>query len=110
MRLLLDEHLAARLASNLGDLYPDSLHVSHVGLAGAADRAIWDFAASNDLILVTKDDDFHRLSVLLGPPPKVVWLRLGNCRTADVLQLLRRHVALIADFVAHPDEGFLALR
>jgi predicted nuclease of predicted toxin-antitoxin system len=62
------------------------------------------------MLLVTKDDDSHRLSVLLGPPPKVVWLRLGHCRTADVLHLLRQHVGLIADFVAHPDEGFLALR
>jgi predicted nuclease of predicted toxin-antitoxin system len=34
--------------------------------------------------LVTKDEDFHRLSVLRGAPPKVVWLRVGNCTTRDL--------------------------
>lgn len=40
-------------------------------------------------MLVTKDEDFQRLSVLLGPPPKVIWIRLGNCTTQDVARLLR---------------------
>jgi predicted nuclease of predicted toxin-antitoxin system len=64
----------------------------------------------NDLLPVTKDDDFHRPSVLLGPPPNVAWLRLRNRRTANVLQVLRQKIALIVDFITHPDEGFLALR
>ena len=25
-----------------------------------------------------KDEDFHRLTVLHGPPPKVIWIRLGQ--------------------------------
>lgn len=61
MRLLFDENLSARLAADLRDVYPDSLHVATIGLAGA-----------NGLVLVTRDEDFHRLSVLYGPPPKVV--------------------------------------
>ena len=39
---------------------------------------------------MTKDEDFHRLSVLHGPPPKVIWIRLGNCSTDEVIRLLRR--------------------
>ncbi len=40
---------------------------------------------------MSKDDDFHRLAVLRGAPPQFVWIRLGNCTTADIGQLLRRH-------------------
>src|SRR2546422_6085470 len=38
-------------------------------------------ARDHGLVIVTKDENFHRLSVLLGPPPKVMWVRLGNCST-----------------------------
>lgn len=79
LKLLFDENLAARLARDLGDTYPGSAHVAQHGLSGANDQAIWEHAATEGFVLVTKDDDFQRLSVLFGPPPKVVWIRLGNC-------------------------------
>ena len=58
---------------------------------------------------MTKDEDFHRLSVLLGPPPKVIWVRLGNCSTDDVIRLLRVRREEIEGFVAHEEAAFLAL-
>jgi len=58
---------------------------------------------------VTKDEDFHRLSVLHGPPPKVIWIRLGNCSTDEVIRLLRRRRGEIERFVAHKEAAFLAL-
>ena len=47
--------------------------------------------------------------MLRGPPPKVIWVRLGNCTTADVARLLRFRHQQIEAFVAHPDAAFLAL-
>lgn len=44
-------------------------------LGSAADREIWSRAGADGYVLVTKDEDFHRLSVLFGPRPKVVWIR-----------------------------------
>jgi predicted nuclease of predicted toxin-antitoxin system len=58
---------------------------------------------------VTKDEDFQRLSVLRGPPPKVIWIRLGNCATADVRRLLRLRAEQVHAFVEHPEAAFLAL-
>ncbi|MFW5920235.1 MAG: DUF5615 family PIN-like protein [Polyangiales bacterium] len=107
--LLFDENLAARLVRDLADVYPSSAHVSSMGLGGAKDRAIWDRAAEEELVVVTKDEDFQRLSVLLGPPPKVIWVRLGNCTTADVAQLLRSRFDDVRAFVEHPEASFLAL-
>jgi predicted nuclease of predicted toxin-antitoxin system len=107
--LIFDENLAARLVAALADTYPGSRHVANVGLLGAPDLAIWQHARDNGLVLVTKDEDFHRLSVLFGPPPKVIWVRLGNCSTEDVIRLLRRYRDDIEAFLQHGEAGFLSL-
>lgn len=60
-------------------------------------------------MLVTKDQDFQRLSVMRGAPPKVVWIRLGNCATADIVRLLRFRRDQIIAFVESSETDFLAL-
>jgi predicted nuclease of predicted toxin-antitoxin system len=107
--LLFDENVAARLAADLSGVFPGSTHVADAGLQAAADLAIWHYARDNGFALVTKDQDFHRLSVLHGPPPKVIWLRLGNCSTDDIARLLRDRRDEIVAFLQHDEAGFLAL-
>lgn len=109
MKLLFDENLAASLACDVADLFPGSTHVLELGLGGAKDRMIWDRAANEHFVLVTKDEDFHRLSVLLGPPPKVIWIRLGNCSTRDVLRLLRLRAEALRAFEEEVEAAFLEL-
>lgn len=91
------------------DIFPGSRHVAVEGLQLASDLAVWDYAADNDLVIVTKDADFHQRSFLFGAPPKVVWLRLGNCSTDEVATLLRARVAEIRSFAADADAAFLEL-
>ena len=80
MRLLFDEQLSSRLPRLLSDHYPNSLHVESLTLLGAPDHAIWQAAIDHGCLLVSKDEDFHRLSVLHGAPPKVVCYGLGTAR------------------------------
>lgn len=84
MHLLFDEQLSEALSFLLRDVFPDSLHVRQIGAGGSPDSTVWALAKNRGCLLVTKDEDFHRLSILRGAPPKVVWLRLGNCTTEDV--------------------------
>ena len=77
--------------------------------APVPDRVIWTHARDHGFVIVSKDEDFHRLSVLLGPPPKVIWIRLGNCTTEDVIRLLRARREEIEAFVGHAEAAFLAL-
>jgi predicted nuclease of predicted toxin-antitoxin system len=109
VRLLFDEQLSEELVPLLADLFPDSLHVRLLGAGGAADAAIWQLAIEYHCVIVTKDEDFSRLSVLRGAPPKVVWLRLGNCTTGDVAQLVTRRADDIRAFESHGEETFLEL-
>jgi predicted nuclease of predicted toxin-antitoxin system len=59
---------------------------------------------------VTKDADFADLSTRLGPPPKVIWVRLGNCATQAVENVRRRHHGALVAFEAEPMLGLLILR
>jgi predicted nuclease of predicted toxin-antitoxin system len=70
---------------------------------------VWQLAVEHGCVLVTKDEGFHRLSVLRGAPPKVVWLRLGNCATTDIARLLRDRVDDILRFEAQAEVTFLEL-
>jgi predicted nuclease of predicted toxin-antitoxin system len=109
MRLLFDEQLSSRLPRLLDDHYPDSLHVQALDLGGAPDVILWQVAVVHGCMLVSKDEDFHRLSVIRGAPPKVVWLRLGNCTTQDIVDLLRKHVEDIRRFSTQDEVSFLEL-
>ena len=72
MKLLLDQNLSHRLLAELGSLFPNSSHLRLIGLGRATDLEVWSYAATNGFVLVTKDSDFHQLSLVRGAPPKVV--------------------------------------
>jgi predicted nuclease of predicted toxin-antitoxin system len=109
VRLLLDHNLSPRLVDRLADLYPGATHVAAVGLERATDAEVWAYGGAHGCVIVTKDSDFIDLAVLRGPVPKVVWLRLGNCTTADIERVLRRARDAIEDFVADTTAGVLEL-
>jgi predicted nuclease of predicted toxin-antitoxin system len=109
MKLLFDENLSSKLVQLLDDLFPNSVHVRDVGLKAADDLTIWKYAQENSLIICSKDSDMHQRSFLLGFPPKVMWVRLGNCSTSDVERVLRKHFAAIKVFAADDYSSFLSL-
>ncbi len=78
MRLLFDQNLSRHLVRDLSRQFPDSTHVANLGLDTATDRHIWTYAGEHGYIVVSKDSDFRQLAILLGPPPKAVWLPVGN--------------------------------
>ena len=109
MRLLFDENLSPRLPQRLIDIFPDSLHVRDVGMKATIDPVVWDYAKKQDLMIVSKDSDMHDLSLVLGNPPKVIWLRLGNCSTSQVEGLLRRDFHAIELFYRDATLSLIAL-
>jgi predicted nuclease of predicted toxin-antitoxin system len=109
MKLLFDHNLAPSLVMRLADLFPGSQHVYRVGLDQEDDLAIRDYARSNDFVIVTKDVDFSDMCVLLGFPPKIIWIRRGNCSVNAMEEILRRHHGDIESFDADPINGVLTL-
>ncbi|MHB8512100.1 MAG: DUF5615 family PIN-like protein [Actinomycetota bacterium] len=109
MKLLLDANISRFLVELLEDLFPGSTHVAFVDLESVSDREVWEYAAANEFMIVSKDEDFHQLAFLYGPPPKVVWLRLGNCTTAEIETALRDSVELIREFALNEYSSFLII-
>ena len=109
MKLLFDQNVSRRLVQVLATEFADSAHVAELGLAEADDHTIWRYAGEHGFVLVSKDNDFRQLAFLHGPPPKVVWLRVGNVATKEIEVLLRRGAEAIAAFVAAPEESLLLL-
>ena len=78
-------------------------------MAQATDREVWDHAMRDGFVIVSKDNDFQQMSFVFGAPPKVVWIRRGNCTVEESAQILRVNSARIHDFEADAVAAYLIL-
>lgn len=85
MKFLVDNQLPAALAEHLRKRGYDCQHVLEAGLSDAGDAAICRYAEAEERILISKDEDFLHLSSLPKFKIRLVWVRLGNCRTPALL-------------------------
>lgn len=109
MKLLFDENLSSKLIQLVAPEFPESSHVELVSQRGCTDAWLWDYARANDLVIVSKDNDFRQRAVIAGPPPKVVWLSVGNAGTDTIASLLRARAAEIVQFDADKKTSLLVL-
>jgi predicted nuclease of predicted toxin-antitoxin system len=109
VKLLFDHNLSPALVSRLQYLYPNSNHVYRLGLDQIRDIEIWEYARQEDFVIVTKDADFSDICLLRGFPPKVIWIRRGNCKTADIETILQNHYDDIKDLQNDKTLGVLTL-
>jgi predicted nuclease of predicted toxin-antitoxin system len=109
VKLLLDENLSDRIIPRIIDLYPHSEHVKTLGLINTDDAVIWEYAKTNSFVIVSKDSDFHQRSLLYGHPPKFIYLRVGNCPTSKITQMLRDSLDTIVQFESNEIESLLVL-
>jgi predicted nuclease of predicted toxin-antitoxin system len=107
--LLVDQNLSRNLVGRLRDYFPASAHVTTLGLETATNMDVWDHAGEHGYTIVSKDSDFRQLAFLHGPPPKVIWLRVGNVTTATVLKVLFDHYEVIEAFDNAAEEALLVL-
>ena len=109
MKLLFDENLSPKLPRLLAACFSGSSHVRECGLLGQADEDVWEYARLQSFVLVSKDSDFQQRSLLYGHPPKVVWLRIGNCTRQQLVEFIAVHEVKIRTFGADALESILVL-
>jgi len=107
--LLFDQNISPRLVDRLADIYPGSIHVSMLEMGKAMDIEIWQYAHDHDYMIVTKDADFSELGVVKGFPPKIIWIRRGNCSTQDIEGILRENYESIQMLGDDDKTGILIL-
>ena len=85
MKFLVDNQLPSALAHWLSAKGHDAVHVLDRGQGQADDRQIWSKAIAESRIVVSKDEDFFILATRPSDSGRLLWLRLGNCRTQHFL-------------------------
>ena len=109
MKLLFDHNISPDLIRRLQDLFPGSQHVYPLNIHEQDDTVLWRYARENGFIVVSKDADFSELSMVKGFPPKLLWLRIGNCRTSDIEELIRANYRFIQQLIEDEERGILSL-
>lgn len=108
MKLLFDQNISFRLIKRILNIFPNAKQVRELGLEGASDIKIFDYAEKNNYAIVTFDSDFCDLNVLKGTPIKIIWLRTGNTTTHNLEIILKSKAELIEAFLKE-DYGCLEI-
>lgn len=109
MKLLFDHHLSPSLVERLADLFPASDHVWNLNLHDVPDTTVWVYAREHNFTIVSKDADFSEISMELGYPPKLLWLRIKNWSTDQIEELIRSKYPLVAELPGATERGILVL-
>lgn len=110
MKLLIDQNISHRLKARIATVFPDVFHVKDIGLTDFPDSAIFETARRDNFdAVLTLDEDFHNLVLERGIPPKIVWLRLGNCSTRIQAKAMLDNTAIIEAFLSTEDHDVLEI-
>ena len=109
MKLLFDENISFRIVKRSIEIFPDSSHVTDVSPPLRNDAEIFQYAKANEFMIETFDEDFIDLQSLRGFPPKVIWLRMGNSSTLNVLHKPSESIQAIRDLSMNSQLGILEI-
>ena len=90
MKFLVDVQLPGTLVRWLRDRNHDAVHVLERNLGQVDDGALWRIAKEEGRIMISKDEDFFILATRLNDEGCLLWLRMGNCRTNELLNLMNQ--------------------
>ena len=101
MKLWLDAQLPPSLAGwiNQRGLGLEAVAVRALGLRDALDPQIFQAARQANALVMTKDRDFINLLEQNGPPPQVIWLRIGNSSNQGLQETLATTLAPALDLL-----------
>ena len=89
-KVLIDNQLPAALARWCRDKGCEAEHVLALQMGQAVDAVIWERAARDGAVIISKDGDFAQMTLVRPEPVAVIWLRVGNCRTEQMLEVMER--------------------
>lgn len=100
MKLLIDQNISHRLKARIAAAFPNVFHVKDLDLINFPDVVIFETARRENFdAVLTLDEDFHNIVMERGVPPKILWLRLGNCATSVQAQAILDNAAVIEAFL-----------
>ncbi|WP_368730326.1 DUF5615 family PIN-like protein [Nitrosococcus oceani] len=102
----MDQNLSPKLCDRLAPDY-EAIHVRNIGTGSASDVEIWNYAAKNNYSIVAKNEVFNGLSQVKGFPPHVIWVRLDNFSTNNVLNMLKNNHSAIVQIIESAEASII---
>jgi len=112
MKLLLDQNISYKVVNPLRQHFNEIYSIREFGLTDASDLKIWEFAKTNNFTIVTFDEDFYKIQLINGFPPKIIWFKTGNILKQRFVEFLLSQKEMIQAFVKdenYANEGCLEL-
>lgn len=107
--LLLDHIFSPKLISKLETEFGEVVHVNSLGMADESDILIWEYAKAHGYTIVTKDKDFYQRSTVVGSPPKVIHITLGNCSVSEAAAAIIERSGNVREFLKHDSKAYLVI-
>ena len=108
-KLLFDNNISHRVIARVSDIFPNANHVMLENLDEVSDNKVWMFARNNNYTIVTKDSDFNDIAIHRGTPPKIIWIKVGNCKISEIENILRVNEIEIKVFLDEPNGAILEI-
>lgn len=92
MKIWIDAQLSPAIAAWINRTYQEieAESVCALGLRDALDYKIFEEARKQDVVVMSKDDDFTELVAKHGPPPQIIWVTCGNTSNAKMREILSK--------------------
>jgi predicted nuclease of predicted toxin-antitoxin system len=112
MKLLLDQNISHKVVTQLRQHFQYIHSIREFGLTDAMDFKIWEYARLNDFTVVTFDEDFYKIQLIMGFPPKIIWFKTGNISKQQFTDFMIAQKEMILTFLNdenYANEGCLEL-
>jgi predicted nuclease of predicted toxin-antitoxin system len=100
MTIWIDAQLSPALAPFITLTFGiEAFSVAFLGLRDAEDEVIFQKAREANVVVMTKDADFLELQFRFGPPPQIIFVRLGNTSNQRMREVLENQFVTIQQFL-----------
>ena len=105
LEIWLDVNISPVIAKWMAEYTGFSVKSSYsLGFQTLDDLAIYKKAKENEfIILVSKDTDFPEMITRLGAPPKLIYLKFGNCDNQSLWNSLKPEIKNIINTLVKTD-------
>lgn len=86
-------------------------HVFNLDLLSAEDNNIFQQAKDSgaNIIILTKDEDFVDLVMRRKPPPKIIWITIGNITNIELKNILLNNFTQAVKLLHDTDNYFIEI-
>ncbi len=111
MKAICDVHLSYKLVSFLRSRNIDAIHVNQMpgGSSRTPDADIADYADMNDMVLISKDEDFMNSHFIQGKPARLIRITLGNIPNDELIDIFDKNLLLMVNSLAKADKCYIEI-